>query len=96
MAAQLNGRKNMVHGKCMDCFAKPNPTTGPFQLTIKDFDGSDIRFKLFNIEGKILKSHCVESPVTNLSIGKYEDGLYFLKVMNGDMYSKLIMIRKQC
>ncbi|MFC2099041.1 T9SS type A sorting domain-containing protein [Bacteroidota bacterium] len=90
--SNLNGKH--VQGKCVDCSAKPNPTKGQIKLTIDDFIGSDLRFKLFNLDGQLLKSNIIESSVTNLSIENCEDGPYFLKVMQGDIQSKLIKIIK--
>jgi hypothetical protein len=90
----LNGKH--IQGKCVDCSAEPNPTKGKIELRIKNFNGSDIRFKLFNLDGKILKSHLVESHLTIMSIGNCEDGPYFLKVMDGEDHSKLIRITKCC
>ncbi len=94
MAIKTNPNGKHIQVKCVDCSAKPNPTKGPFELKIKGFIGSDLRFKLFNLDGKLLKSHCIVSSVTNFFIGNCEDGPYFLKIMNKEALSKTIRIIK--
>lgn len=94
MAIQSNLNGKHIQGKCVDCSARPNPTKGQIELIIDHINGSDLRFKLFNLDGKLLKSHIIESPVVKLSIVNCEDGPYFLKIMNGELQSKLIKIIK--
>jgi hypothetical protein len=88
----LNGKH--IQGKCADCSAEPNPTKGKFELKIPGLSGLDLRFKLFNLDGKVIRSHTINSLVTSLSICNCKNGIYFLKVMNGETQSKLIRIIK--
>lgn len=79
----------------LDCQASVNSADGSLQLTIDDMNGSNLRFQLFNLDGKLLKSHVIDSSVINLSIGNCEVGPYFLKIIAGETRSELIRIFKR-
>ena len=91
-----NLKSQRITEKCINCSADPNPTNGEIELRIEGLNGSPVRFKLFNMEGKVLKSHTVNSATTRLFIGNCEDGPYFIKIMNGDSSSNIIKIIKSC
>jgi hypothetical protein len=76
---------------CIGCTVKPNPTSGRFNIITS---GKDLRFILFNRDGQLIKSHTINSTVTNLSIEDCETGTYFLKVSNGETLYKLIRVVK--
>ncbi len=94
MAEQTDLKGKHIQGKCVNCSAEPNPTKGYFELKIQGLNGSDLRFKLFNLDGKVIKSHSIDSLVTDISICNCQDGPYFLKVMNGEDQFKIIRLVK--
>jgi len=60
----------------------PNPTQDFLTLSIKDIDLSTLGFKLYDANGKLLSSQRVFETSSNIYLGEYANGAYYLKVMD--------------
>jgi len=72
----------------------PNPTNAFIILNVKSADISDLRYQLFDINGRLLVDNKVNSTETNISMFDYASATYFLKVVNSKNESKQFKIVK--
>ncbi len=61
--------------------AYPNPTTDYLTLEIKEFDFSNLHFKLYNLNGKILQGGKITGNQTNIIMSNLVPATYFVKVV---------------
>lgn len=65
----------------------PNPTTDNLILKVSNPDLSTLNFQLYNIKGQILLSKQIVVNEINISMSRYEKGIYFLKIRGGKAIS---------
>ena len=73
----------------------PNPTRGLINLTIKPLDNENFRFKLYDLNGILLKDRKIESEETEISLESFSYAIYFLKVMKNNQEIKIFKIIKR-
>lgn len=78
--------------------ATPNPNVGFFDLSIKNYSGSDIiKFEVLDIHGKIIQSRRMGKfsgvYMTQVSLLNYPDGTYFIRFLDQEI-NQLVKIIK--
>lgn len=72
----------------------PNPTVKNITLTIKDFDITNLNYKLFDIQGRIISNGKVTQNETQIEMGHLSSANYFLKVSQANKDLKTFKIIK--
>lgn len=72
----------------------PNPGTDIIQLRIAENDFQNLRYQLYDMNGKLLDDQLISNAGTSVRIGNFSNGSYFLKVMNENTYLKTFQIIK--
>ncbi len=62
------------------CYAYPNPATDFLKLKIENYEGQDLRYQLYDINGNLLLSNKVVASETNISMQTLLAATYFLRV----------------
>jgi len=83
-----------IKGISLKCSAYPNPTTDLLYLKVDDFLNNNLSYKLFNVEGRLLKSGLIEASETTIPMFEYVPSSYFLTVLNSDLNLKTFKIIK--
>lgn len=78
----------------LQCIAYPNPTTEFLTLKIESYEVENLKYEIFDINGKLLQSQKIESIETEISMKNYVSGNYFLKITNGNSEIKKFKIIK--
>jgi hypothetical protein len=60
--------------------AYPNPATDILTLDIGKFDGADLVYRLFDINGKLIETGMIKSSTTSINMSGMSPGTYFVKV----------------
>ena len=58
----------------------PNPTKDILNLKIANFNNGKLSYQLFSLQGQLLLSETVNSEITRISMYRFSDGMYVLKV----------------
>jgi len=74
--------------------AYPNPTIDILTLEVKKSDLSNLNYQLYNIQGKLLQSHKITEPKTNIIMSHLVPSVYFIKVTEGQKEIKTFKIIK--
>jgi len=77
------------------CTVFPNPTIGSLKLVVESSDYENLRFRLFNINGVLLRDNKVEAGETEIFLDGLSSSVYFLKVMNRNKELKVFKIVKK-
>jgi hypothetical protein len=72
----------------------PNPATDIVRLKIMNYEGENLRYQLYDINGNILLINKVEGNETNISMQNFLPANYFLKVTHGNKEIKTFKIIK--
>ena len=72
----------------------PNPATDFVKLKIENYKSENLGYQLYDIQGKIYLKNKIESNETNIAIGDFAVGIYFLRVTDTDKYIKTFKIIK--
>lgn len=75
--------------------AYPNPTTDNLILSIDEFDLSNLLYRLYDLNGKVLQNGKITSDQTILEMGGLVPATYFLKVTQDYKEVKTFKIIKQ-
>jgi hypothetical protein len=59
----------------------PIPTSGSVYLTLDFVKVNNAQYKLIDVLGKVIASKEIESPRTEIMLGDYASGTYFLQVL---------------
>lgn len=80
----------------LGCFIHPNPTLDFVKLSIDDrkYEIKDLTYSLFQAEGKLLETHCINSHETQINMSKYIIATYYLKIKQGTKEIKTFKIIK--
>ena len=77
-----------------DLLIYPNPTTGNLNIVLSESNiDSPVEVSLFNLTGKeIYNSRFTRSSIFTLDLGRYNKGMYIIRLQNGDqIYFKKII-----
>lgn len=73
----------------------PNPTVSTINLSFDFFEPGDIRFELYNLNGKLLKEQKVTLKETPIAMDNLPSTMYLLKVYSGGRTLKSFKILKR-
>jgi hypothetical protein len=79
----------------LECSVYPNPTKGLVKLILKSPDFENMRFRLYDINGVLLRDKKVESSETEISMENLSSSVYFLKVIKNNLEVKVFKIVKR-
>ena len=79
----------------LKCIVYPNPTAGQTKLVFESPDFENLSFRLFDINGVLLKDQKVESRETEISLENLSSSVYFLKVIKNNLEVKVFKIVKK-
>jgi len=74
--------------------AYPNPTTDYLILEIKDFELSNLNFRVYDMHGKLLETKKIEGKQTRIVMSNLVPATYFIKVIQGNKEMKTFKIIK--
>ncbi len=69
-------------GVSLTCSAYPNPTADYLILKLEDYAFDNLRYQLFDMQGKLLESKIITSDQTNIPMNDYTPATYILKVIH--------------
>jgi hypothetical protein len=72
----------------------PNPTLQNVTLSITDFDFTDLKFTLYDIQGKVISEGKIQQSETQIDMANLAAAQYFLKVFNTNQSLKTFKIIK--
>lgn len=78
----------------LEALVYPNPTTTNTTLKISNMNLNNLKFKLFDIQGKIIDGAKIVSENTILDIEHYPASIYFLKIESSTQELKVFKIIK--
>jgi|SRR5690554_434647 len=74
--------------------AYPNPTTDYLTLELNAVTYSDVTYQLFDIHGRLLRSHKITDNHTQIAMSDLPAAVYFVKVSQGNNEVKTFKIVK--
>jgi hypothetical protein len=74
--------------------AFPNPTTDYLTLEVKEFEFSNLSFRLYDMQGNLLQSEMITGDQTRIDMFNLVPSSYFVKVINGNREVKSFKIIK--
>ena len=86
---------NKVKSINISCSIYPNPTSNYFCLKIENFEKENFTYQLVDLNGKLFESKKVENNETIIDIIKLFPAIYFLKVIQKNVYIKTFKIIKE-
>lgn len=92
--------KPVVFGSEMKWQVYPNPSSGVFNLIVQQNAGEDIRAKIYDINGRVIKNvkeqttGFVQKVQIDLTSGAHADGVYLIEVTDGEQ-KQLFKVVKQ-
>jgi len=78
----------------LSVLAYPNPTTDYLTLKVKNYESNNLSFKLFDINGKLLKTENLMGKETQIEMQNLNPGNYFLKITDNQKEIKVFTIIK--
>ena len=72
----------------------PNPTTDFLKLKTENYTSENLRYHLYQLDGKILETKKIESLDVSISMEHLASGIYFLKITELDKDIKTFKIIK--
>lgn len=72
----------------------PNPTSDFLTLSLDHFELSNLSYKLFDLQGKLLETKKIEGNQTSIVMSNLVPATYFIKVMQGNTEVKAFKIIK--
>jgi hypothetical protein len=79
----------------LSLLAYPNPATDYLTLEVKDFELSNLRFQLYDMNGKLLKSDKITGNQTSIVMSNLVPAKYFVKITEGNKEVKTFKIIKK-
>jgi hypothetical protein len=67
----------------LECSVYPNPTLGLLKLKVENIKLTDLRYQLFDMNGRLLQSQNIEKAETEITIENLVATTYFLKITAG-------------
>lgn len=75
--------------------AYPNPTRDYLTLEVNDIELSNLKYQLYDMNGKLLQSEDISSNLTSIFMSSLAPANYFMKVIQGSKELKTFKIIKQ-
>ncbi len=75
--------------------AYPNPATDILKLKTGNHDFQNISFRLFDINGKLIKAGKITGPETSVDMQNLTPSIYFIKVIENNKVIKVFKIIKR-
>ena len=75
--------------------AYPNPVTDHLTLKISDYESDNLYYRLFDMNGKLLKMKKVTEPQTQVIMQDLKPAVYFLKIIDNNKEIKTFKIIKR-
>ena len=66
----------------LTCSAYPNPTADYLTLKVDNYAFDNLRYQLFDMQGKLLESKIITSDETNIPMNVYTPATYLLNVIH--------------
>ncbi len=79
----------------LEFYAYPNPTSGILKLRTNDRDLRNISYRLFDMNGKLLKTDEIKGSETLINMQNLVPSVYFIKVTENDRMIKTFKIIKK-
>ena len=73
----------------------PNPVTDILNLEIQELHEDNLRWYLFNIQGKLLESGDIRSASSSINMQSLDSGIYILSIENHSRLIKSLRILKK-
>jgi hypothetical protein len=73
----------------------PNPAQGAVKLVFESDVAKNTSFRLYDINGVLLKNEKVEAPETEISMENFSPSVYFLKIYTDNLEVKVFKIIKK-
>ena len=90
VVSEINEAKNIN----LEISAFPNPTTNYLTINIGDYESEDLKFKLFDLNGKLLQTTNAEGQETRIETKNLANANYFVKVIDENKEIKVFKIIK--
>lgn len=84
-----------TEGIRVSCAAYPNPTSDYLTLSLAGFKSDNLRFDLFDNNGRVVKQANIAKEETKIEMSDLVSSNYFLKITSGDTIVKTFTIIKQ-
>ena len=78
----------------LEIMVYPNPATDFVKLMIKNYEVENLRYQLYDINGRLLQDNKVEGNETNIVMSNFLPATYFLKVTDNNKVVKTFKIIK--
>jgi hypothetical protein len=78
----------------LQCSVYPNPTSDNLTLQVLDADTKNMIYRLYNMDGRLLKVDPLEGSTTSVGLGSYTSGVYILVVLENNRELKKFKIVK--
>ena len=82
-------------GITLSVVAYPNPTSDQLVLEVDDYDFSNLHYRLFDVNGKLLQSGIITDTRTSIAMARLVPAVYFVKVMQANKELKTFKIVKR-
>ena len=60
----------------------PNPTSDILTLKVENYNGENLVYQLYDVNGKLLENNKIEGDKTSVSMNQFLPSIYFLKVID--------------
>ncbi len=80
----------LVHSNLVICY--PNPAFDKLFVSLDGFQATPLTVQLFDLSGKLLQSQRLTQGMFVMDMSKYDSGLYFCVVRNGD--NEMVSVQK--
>lgn len=74
--------------------AYPNPTSSNLHLIIENFTSSDLKYYLYDVQGRTLRHQKINNQETLIITNTLPSAIYFLKIMDNNRIIKTVKIIK--
>ena len=71
----------------------PNPTMTNLTLSLESGNG-DYNYHIYNNTGELIQQQRINSDSQEIDFSSYDSGLYFMKVIKGEKFSRTVKIVK--
>jgi len=72
----------------------PNPTINVLTLKIGNFNQNNMKYALFDIQGRLLNQQKIQQETTNITTENMAPAIYFLRIFNQNNLVKIFKIIK--
>lgn len=81
-------------GITLEMIVYPNPATDFIWLKIESFEPENLRYQLYDNDGRVLQNNKVDGNEMSIEMSTYSSGIYFLKVIQDNKLVKTFKIIK--